>query len=164
MPNNTPASSSQNTKQRHQKVYFHLLLDAWLTLSNTAIPGTTRFQVIHHIETPACNSIAAAIELIADIEAAASNNTASNSERNLEYQIDAVVVGHSGPDHMDFDTLKQVDPSVPVFVAEMGFNTAQSWKHFDTVIRIPEFDANSLQHSSAIPPVLACCVANSGAD
>jgi hypothetical protein len=143
IPNNPPTGNTQDSEQRPRKVYFHLLLDAWLTPSNTPIPGTTWFQVIHHTETPACDSIAAVIDLIADIEAVASGSTASNSGGNSEYQIDAVVVGHSGPDHMDFDTLKQVDPSVPFFVPEMGFTTVQSWKHFDTVIQIPEFDANS---------------------
>jgi hypothetical protein len=138
IPDSAPTATSQNAEQRHQKLYFHLLLDAWLTPSNTPFPSATWFQVIHHVETPACQSIAEVNDLIADIEAAA-----CGAESRSKAGIDAVVVGHYGPDHMNYDTLKQVDASVPVFAADIAFPTLQSWKHFDTVVQIPQFETDS---------------------
>ena len=141
IPDNNAAATSRNTKQKHRKVYFHLLLDAWLTPSNAPFPGARWFQVQRHIEKPACQSIADVIELIADIEAAGSAGTDLNG--GAEAEIDAVLVGHNISDHMNYDTLKQVDSSVPVFAADIAFPIVQSWKHFETVLQIPEFGTDS---------------------
>lgn len=141
IPDDTPAATSHGTTQRHPKVYFHLLLDAWLTPSNFPFPGARWFQEQYHIENPACQSIAAVIELISDIEVAASNNTILVGESKAG--IDAVVVGHNLSDHMNYDTLRQVDTSVPVFAADTAFPTVLSWKHFDSVVQIPGLGANS---------------------
>jgi hypothetical protein len=141
VPDNNPATSNPDTKQRHQKVYFYLLLDAWLTPSNAPFPSALWFQAQHHIETPAYQSIAAVIDLTADIEAAACAGT--NLDGESKAAIDAVVVGQNLPDHMNYDTLKQVDSTVPVFAAEAAFLTVQSWKHFETIVQIPEFGTSS---------------------
>jgi hypothetical protein len=122
-------------------MYFHLLLDAWLTPSNAPFSGTLWFQAQRHIETPAYQSIAAVIDLIADIEAAAC--AGMNLDTEGKAAIDAVVVGQNLPDHMNYDTLKEVDATVPVFAAEAAFSTMQSWKHFETILQIPEFRTNS---------------------
>jgi hypothetical protein len=58
-------------------------------------------------------------------------------------ETDAVVIGQNLPDHMDYDPLKQVDATVPVFTSEPTVPTVQSWKHFETVVQIPETGATS---------------------
>ncbi|KAN0089187.1 hypothetical protein V8E51_019447, partial [Hyaloscypha variabilis] len=136
IPKSTVASG-HNANLNHQKVYFHLLLDAWLTHDNAVIESARWFQVLYHVETPACPSIAAVNDLIADIEATASGALVSDLEGNA--QIDAVVVGHFANDHANYDTLKQVSASVPIFAADNAFDKVQSWKHFETVVQIPEF-------------------------
>ncbi|KAE9365121.1 hypothetical protein N431DRAFT_387109 [Stipitochalara longipes BDJ] len=133
------AAPGQNIDGKHQNVYFHLLLDAWLTPSNAAFESARWFQVQYHVETPACPSIAAVNDLIADIEAAASGVLASDLEGKTK--VGAVVVGHFANDHANRDTLIQVSASVPVFAADIAFSTVQSWKHFETVVSIPEFGA-----------------------
>jgi hypothetical protein len=148
IPKSTSASS-QNTSLKFQKVYFHLLLDAWLTPDNVAIESARWFQVLYHVGTPACPSIAAVKDLIANIEAAASGALVSDLEGNA--QIDAVVVGHFANDHANYDTLKQVSASVPIFAADNAFDKVQSWKDFEIVVQIPEFgtDAVSLDWRTA---------------
>jgi len=141
IPSNAPAVSSQNTDGQYRKVYFHLLLDAWLTPKNAAFDMARWFQVQHHIETPAFPSIAAVNDLIADIEAAASG--ALLSDLGGKIQIDAVVAGHFANDHANEETLKQVSPAVPIFVADNALARVQSWKHFETVVQIPEFGADN---------------------
>jgi hypothetical protein len=46
-------------------------------------------------------------------------------------------------DHLNYDTLKQVNPSVPVIVADIALSTAKSWNHFETVVQIPHFGTDS---------------------
>jgi hypothetical protein len=71
----TPAATKHGTTHRHPKVYFHILLDAWLTPSNVPFPGARWFQEQYDVEPPACQSIAAILDLISDIEAATSGDT-----------------------------------------------------------------------------------------
>ena len=91
----------------------------------------------HHVETPAFQSIAAVNDLISDIESAASGDPLSEPEGKS--QIDGVVVGHFANDHANYETLKQISPAIPIFVAENALTRVQSWKHFETVVQIPEF-------------------------
>lgn len=149
---------SGDPKYRQGKKYFHVLLDAWLTPSNTPIASAPWFQVQSHIETPACQSIADVLDLIADIEIAAGSNG------DIKAQIDAAVAGHRAADHMNPETLKQVDPSVPLFAVASAMTTARSWKHFENVVQIPDFsrDGESIDWRTAssteaphLPPWLA---------
>lgn len=130
-------SASQGGKSAHGKNYIHLLLDAWLTPSNTPFASAAWYQVQSHIEVPAYESIADVIGLITDIETAASTDADTVFRGNAE--IDVVVSGHWGPDHLDRDTLTQVNQSVPVFVPDRSVPIVQSWNHFETVVEIPNF-------------------------
>ena len=141
MPRETPSAISNDNKQVHRKVYFHLLLDPWLTPSNSPFPGARWFQEQYHVEAPACPSIGAVTQRISNIEAAASSQSSLDNQNKIG--LDAVIVGHNAPDHMNYDTLIQVDASVPVFASNVAFATIQSWNHFDIVVQIPNLEAGS---------------------
>lgn len=128
-------------KRTQGKAYFHLLHDAWLTSTNTAFPGASWFQQQTHIETPAYQSISDVNDLIADIEIIASGGTDEYGVLNAG--IDVVVVGHPYSDHADYATLRQVDASVPVLAVDAAVPVVQSWEHFDTVLKIPDFGNDS---------------------
>ena len=162
IPSNTPHAVNHDAKQTLQKQYFHLILDAWLTPSNAAFASAPWFQVQSHVEVPACQSIDDVIDLITDIEIAATTDVDTAFTGKAE--IDVVVAGHMAADHLNYDTLKQVNPSVPVFVADIALSTAKSWNHFETVVQIPHFgtDSNNLDWRAAsstqaphLPPWLA---------
>lgn len=93
------------------------------------------------MDVPACTSISDVVELIMDIETIAS--AGKDSAFASEAVIDAVIAGHWAPDHLDYDTLKQVNPSVPVFVPDRSISIVQSWQHFENVVRIPDFGATN---------------------
>ena len=141
IPSNIATAVNQGAKRTHHKKYIHLLLDAWLTPSNTAFASAPWFQVQTHVEVPACQSIADVIALITDIETAATPGL--DADFGGKAEIDAVVAGHMAADHLNYDTLKQVNPSVPVFVADIALPTAKSWNHFETVVQIPHFGTDS---------------------
>jgi len=121
------------------KAYIHLILDAWLTGPVTTPPSG---WILHltRIPTPSYGTVDAICALIADIEASAAGTTANSSTRR---QLDGVLCTFNAADHMVQETMVQIDRSVPVFCVPEVEPVITSWKHFDTIVRLPDFAPNA---------------------
>jgi hypothetical protein len=117
--------------------YFHILLDAWLTPSNSASDWLLRQ---YHVETPICQNIADVLDLISDIEAATSSSRPDSAP--VVGKIDAILLSNDVQDHANIDTLVDADPKTPVFCPTWAIKFITSWKHFETVLPIDKFGEN----------------------
>ena len=69
--------------------------------------------------------------------------------------IDAVVISHEFTDHCHRETLVEVNPTVPVLASSKAAGLIRSWKHFDTVVELPEFsDAHSNWRKTSLTALL----------
>lgn len=127
-----PIPKSYQASRQDSRIYFHILIDPWLTPSNSIAPW---FLQQYHVDVPACTTISAVEELINTIEAASGKFT-DGSRGEI---IDAIVTNHTNTDHTNKETLLQVDPSVPVYSRFDSAKMIKSWKHFDQVYTIPSF-------------------------
>ena len=121
------------------KAYFHLLVDAWLTDSH--IDAASWISTEYRVVPCAVANVAEVEELIAVIEEAADDGQRKSGSTNRR-SIDAVLVSHTATDHMNKETLLQVDPNVPVITVsgpEKPAPKINSWKHFKTVAVMPDF-------------------------
>ena len=145
------------------KAYFHLLVDAWLT--DRHIDAASWISTEYRVVPCAVSTIAEVEELIAVMEDAAAPAADGQHENGTTKRpsIDAVLVSHTATDHMNKETLLQVDPSVPVITVsgpEKPAPKIKSWKHFENVTVMPDFTSeigNDWRRASTspLPPWLA---------
>lgn len=122
-----PASDAR----RQSKSHFHILIDAWLTPSNSPL---RIFLEQYHVEPYL--SVSEVLDHVSDIEASSADSSTSPG------QIDAILINSEGDDHANRETFQQIDASVPVFCPHYIIPKIKSWNHFDTIIPVPHFGEN----------------------
>jgi hypothetical protein len=135
--------------------WYNILLDPWLTGSQSDVASW--FSKQSHVVEPALGGIGEVEQFCRKVEelsaarnpggadAAGIDGGESDGEQPALSLIDAVAISHEFTDHCHEATLRQCDPSVPVFANSKAVDLIRGWKHFDTVIESPPFDG---EHSN----------------
>jgi len=125
-------------------------MDVWLQGPQVEI--SKAFHSQSHTEASAFQTVKEIESFVRRIEEhALSLRGAKADERPASY-IDAVTCTIKGTDHCNEQTLRQLHPSVPVFMRPDTVKMVNSWKHFETVVEIKDFDGDWRKTSKAPLP------------
>ncbi|GAB7327476.1 hypothetical protein MBLNU13_g11355t1 [Cladosporium sp. NU13] len=125
-------------KNAGSRVYFNVLVDAWLTG-----PQTEYSWIFHQQE----HTIPSAFQTIAEVEAfvheievraCALRGTDAQDKPSTGY-IDVAACALRGTDHVNEETLRQLHPSVPVLVRHDAEHLVKNYKHFENITLLPPF-------------------------
>ncbi|KAL8690710.1 MAG: hypothetical protein Q9218_003908 [Villophora microphyllina] len=121
---------------------YNILIDPWLQGPQSDLAAW--FSQQWHVVDSSVQTIAELTSSLRDAEKLARSSNSVSSEQgdalacdehesqSLSY-IDVVVVSHEFTDHCNFETLKQIPPSTPVFATKRAAQLIHSWRHFDKV-------------------------------
>ncbi|GFZ49857.1 hypothetical protein JCM24511_07260 [Saitozyma sp. JCM 24511] len=129
--------------------WYNILLDPWLTGSQSDVASW--FSKQSHAVEPALGGIGEVEQFCRKVEELSGRRSETSGDTNHADSptspslIDAVAISHEFTDHCHEATLRQCDPSVPVFANRKAVDLIRGWKHFDTVIESPPFDG---EHSN----------------
>ena len=141
-----PQPKSENTASRSNRRFFNVLIDPWLRGPQSDVARW--FSQQWHNE----ESKLASIEEV-EILAWQGEDSSPESSQETRSIIDAIAISHEFTDHCHRETLLEAARSVPVFASSKAATLIQSWKHFDTVVQMPDFKAinNDWQTLSSEP-------------
>jgi hypothetical protein len=137
--------------------WYNILLDPWLTGSQSDVASW--FSKQSHAVEPALGGIGEVEQFCRKVEeqelsaarnpgegeAAGTDGGDTDGTQMSSSLIDAVAISHEFTDHCHEATLRQCDPSIPVFASSKAADMIRGWNHFDTVIESPPFDG---EHSN----------------
>jgi hypothetical protein len=131
-----PRPESANTASKGGRRFFNVLIDPWLRGPQSDVARW--FSQQWHAEESKLGTIA-------DIETLAWQGEELSSNTNSETQsiLDAIAISHEFTDHCHRETLLEVAPCVPIFASSKAAALIKSWKHFDTVVQMPDFKATN---------------------
>lgn len=123
----------------HPRVYFNILVDAWLTT-----PQVEFSRIFHQQE----HTIPSAFQTVAEIEAfiheielrACSLRGMDAQDKPATGYIDVAACALRGTDHVNEHTLRQLHPSVPVLVRHDAESIVKNYQHFETIALLPPFE------------------------
>jgi hypothetical protein len=129
-----PRPNRVNTASESNRCFFNILIDPWLRGPQSDVARWFS-QQWHEEESK--------LGTIAEVESLAWQVEDSSPETNSGAQsiIDAIAISHEFTDHCHRETLLEAARSVPVFASSKAATLIQSWKHFDTVVQMPDFNA-----------------------
>lgn len=118
--------------------YFNVLMDPWL--QGPQVEFSKIFHSQSHTEASAFQTIKAIEDFVAGIEKYALRLRDEQAGEQPASYVDAVTCTIKGTDHCNEQTLLQLHPSVPIFARSDAVKMVSSWKHFEIVKTLPEFD------------------------
>lgn len=123
----------------HPRVYFNVLVDAWLT--GPQVEYSWIFHQQEHTIPSAFQTIAEVEAFIHEIELRACllRGTDAQDKPSTGY-IDVAACALRGTDHVNEETLRQLHPSVPVLVRHDAVHLVKNYKHFENITLLPPFE------------------------
>jgi hypothetical protein len=126
----------------HQRVYFNVLVDAWLTT-----PQVEYHRIFHQQE----HTVPSAFQTIAEVETYVHEiEVRACSLRGMDAQdkpstgyIDVAACALRGTDHVNEHTLRQLHPSVPVLVRHDAERFCQLLSATGVILVFPSFQTSS---------------------
>lgn len=123
----------------HPRVYFNVLIDAWLTTPQ--IEFSRIFHQQEHTIPSAFQTIAEVEAFVHDIEVRACSLRGMDAqEKPSTGYIDVAACALRGTDHVNENTLRQLHPSVPVLVRHDAENLVKNYHHFENITLLPDFE------------------------
>ena len=109
------------------RLRYNIIIDPWLRGIQIDVAGW--FSTQTHMIQSSVQTIAELDAVLAEIEDGLLDNTAEKPVT----RIDLVAISHEFTDHCHEATLREVDPSVPVFSTVKAVELIELWKHFNSV-------------------------------
>ncbi|KIV87962.1 hypothetical protein B0A52_05637 [Exophiala mesophila] len=113
--------------------FFNFLVDPWFHTKQVII--SEWFLVQWHVHESRISSIADLEEFLQHTIGQKRHPATISVPTSY---IDAVIVSHDTTDHCHKETLKQVSAAVPIFASPSAAREISSWKHFRTVVSLPQ--------------------------
>lgn len=130
--------------------YFNILMDVWL--QGPQIEFSKIFHSQSHTEASTFQTVKEIEDFVRQIENHALNLRGEIAGERPAGYIDAATCTIKGTDHCNEQTLRQLHPSVPVFTRSDAAKLVNSWKHFETVVTVREFEGNWREtHAAPLP-------------
>ncbi|EXJ61897.1 hypothetical protein A1O7_02328 [Cladophialophora yegresii CBS 114405] len=129
---------------------YNILIDPWLDGPQEDVASW--FSKQWHLVQSSVRTIDGLNAILCDAEGLESQ-TAAEAGRNGCSFIDAIVISHEFTDHCHQATLREVDRTVPVIATTKAAQLIRTWDHFDTVIEMPNFTADTNWQKTSIPPL-----------
>ncbi|KAI1075646.1 hypothetical protein F5B20DRAFT_558872 [Whalleya microplaca] len=127
------------------RAYYHIVSEPWL--QGPAVTGHRWLVWINWGTAPEVSDATAVEALVLEIEGAAAAAAAAGiadssiaEQRSSGSLIDAIFIHFHYNDHLHEPTLRQFDPSIPVFAAIEAAAMIRTWNHFNTVITQRDLD------------------------
>lgn len=120
--------------------YLNVFMDVWL--QGPQVEFSKIFHSQSHTEASAFQTVEEIENFVRDIEEHALGLRGEKPGARPASYIDAVTCTIKGTDHCNEQTLRQLHPSVPIFVRSDAVKLVNSWKHFETVVTIGEFEGD----------------------
>ena len=124
--------------------YFHILVDPWL--SGPQHDFHRHFSQQWHVEDPSCANIKDVETRIREIEQKnrvrgrgkdSEESRQEHDQDEVPSRISLVLISFDFTDHCHEETLRQVDPRVPVWAVKAAAKLIRGFRHFHTVQEIP---------------------------
>jgi hypothetical protein len=123
----------------HHRVYFNVLVDAWLTT-----PQVEYHRIFHQQE----HTVPSSFQTISEVEVYVHEiEVRACSLRGMDAQdkpstgyIDVAACALRGTDHVNEHTLRQLHPSVPVLVRHDAEHLVKKYQHFENITLLPAFE------------------------
>jgi hypothetical protein len=123
----------------HHRVYFNVLVDAWLTT-----PQVEYHRIFHQQE----HTVPSSFQTISEVEVYVHGiEVRACSLRGMDAQdkpstgyIDVAACALRGTDHVNEHTLRQLHPSVPVLVRHDAEHLVKKYQHFENITLLPAFE------------------------
>jgi hypothetical protein len=125
----------------HPRVYFNVLVDAWLTTPQ--VEFSRIFHQQEHTIPSAFQTIAEVETFIHDIELQACSLLGKDAQpKPSTGYIDVAACCLRGTDHVNEHTLRQLHPSVPVLVRHDALALVKAYNHFENITLLPPFECD----------------------
>jgi hypothetical protein len=123
----------------HQRVYFNVLVDAWLTTPQ--VEYHRMFHQQEHTVPSAFQTIAEVETYVHEIEVRACYLRGMDAQdKPSRGYIDVAACALRGTDHVNEHTLRQLHPSVPVLVRHDAEHLVKKYQHFENITLLPAFE------------------------
>lgn len=130
-----------------KRARYNIIIDPWLRGTQSDVASWFSSQT--HVIPSAVQSVVEIDHDLADIEAELLN---VEVDKSVPY-IDLITISHEFTDHCHHDTLREINPNVPVFAADKAVELIKSWNHFSSVTNIIPFLKHVDWHTTSIPPL-----------
>ncbi len=115
------------------RLRYNILIDPWLQGTQSDVASWFSSQT--HLIQSSVQTIQELDTILAEIE----DGVLDSADEKPITRIDLVAISHEFTDHCHEATLREVDPSVPVFSTAKAVELMKSWKHFDSVSNMVSF-------------------------
>ena len=129
------------------RLRYNILVDPWLRGAQSDVASWFSSQT--HIIESSVQTIAELDGILAELEDELLEDAAG---KNIT-RIDLIAISHEFTDHCHEATLREVDPSVPVFSTAKAVELMKSWKHFESVSNMSSFSQDMDWHSTCTSPL-----------
>ena len=123
------------------------MIDPWLQGTQSDVASWFSSQT--HLIQSSVQTITELDAILAEIE----DGLLDRAAEKPVTRIDLVAISHEFTDHCHEATLREVDPSVPVFSTAKAVDLMKSWRHFDSVSNMTSFSEAFDWRSASLSPL-----------